>query len=620
MTSDPKAPGAPAVYLFREETTDDERHMWTMYARIKILKKEGIDKFADVTIPYTENGDWLDYGWTESVKGVEARTIHSDGTVVPFAGKPWTKELVKAGGVRVMEKGFSMPDVQVGSILEYRYEFHFPGENPPHWYIQQPLFVHKAHYHYATWFTQHEQVLPENAQIIQRPMKDWDLVLPDIPALADEDDSPPAHALGYHVYFYYAAANQADVYWQVMGRDWGNAVDQFCNPDKVKNAVAQIIAPGDTDEQKLRRIYAATMKLENTDFTRERTKAENKAEKLKVRTAADIWGAQRGTSDDIALLFIAMARAAGLKAYAMMVTDRDRDVFLKARMDWNQLDDIIAIVNLAGKEMYFDPGQRYCEFGKLHWKHTWTTGVRQIDKGGAILEGTPFPVYSDTATMRNANLGMDADGQVQGKIQILMTGSAALRWRQEALLTDEPQTKEEFVSWLQPELPAGTTVKMDAFAGLTDPSQPLAATLEVSGSMGSKTGKRIFLPGTFFEAQAKARFVSGTRENPVYLPYSYTVQDKVKISLPANVTVENVPKDAQIPFTPNADFEAKYRGAANLYQYVRLERIAKILYEKADYPGLRDFFQKMNTQDQDQLVLTGAAAPAAGNGARGGER
>ena len=60
MTSDPKAPGAPAVYLFREETTDDERHMWTMYARIKILKKEGIDKFADVTIPYTENGDWLD--------------------------------------------------------------------------------------------------------------------------------------------------------------------------------------------------------------------------------------------------------------------------------------------------------------------------------------------------------------------------------------------------------------------------------------------------------------------------------------------------------------------------------------------------------------------------------
>jgi len=29
---------------------------------------------------------------------------------------------VKAGGVRVMARVFSMPDVQVGSILEYQFE------------------------------------------------------------------------------------------------------------------------------------------------------------------------------------------------------------------------------------------------------------------------------------------------------------------------------------------------------------------------------------------------------------------------------------------------------------------------------------------------------------------
>src|ERR1700690_2887171 len=41
MTSDPKAPGAAAVYLYREETEDDPHAFRTIYARIKVLTEEG---------------------------------------------------------------------------------------------------------------------------------------------------------------------------------------------------------------------------------------------------------------------------------------------------------------------------------------------------------------------------------------------------------------------------------------------------------------------------------------------------------------------------------------------------------------------------------------------------
>jgi hypothetical protein len=91
------------------------------------------------------------------------------------------------------------------------------------------------------------------------------------------------------------------------------------------------------------------------------------------------------------MVFLGLSRAAGLKAYAMFVTDRDQDIFMKGQLEWNQLDDEIAIVTVGGKEMYFDPGERYCEFGKLHWKHSWSTGIRQTDKGTEISQ-TPFPV------------------------------------------------------------------------------------------------------------------------------------------------------------------------------------------------------------------------------------
>ncbi|MGC2297699.1 MAG: DUF3857 domain-containing protein [Acidobacteriaceae bacterium] len=607
MTSDPAAPGAAAVYLFREETADDARQMHTLYARIKILTDAGREQFSDITMPYEDK--------LETIRGVEARTIHSDGTVIPFTGKPWQREIVKGAGLRYMEKGFSMPDVQVGSILEYRYEITYNDWWAPRWYVQQPVPVHRAHYRFLAGAGGHvmaNRFLPDDAQISETG-KGWDLVLNNVPPLLEEDDSPPMHALGYRVLFYYVyvGVDTADKYWELKGQYWSKGVDEFAAPGKLKNVVGQLVAPGDTDEQKLRKIYAAVMNIENTDFTREHSGAEDKVEKVKIRTAADIWQQQRGNDREITMVFLGLARAAGLKAYAMFVTDRDEDIFMKGQLEWNQLDDEIAIVTVAGKEMYFDPGQRYCEFGKLHWKHSWSMGVRQTDKGTEIAE-TPFPVYSETEERRTANLAMDADGTLHGSIKIAMTGAMALRWRQEALESDEEAAKKKFGDEMQGDMPSGVTVKINQLAGLTDYTQPLTAMLDVSGTLGSAHGKRMFLPGTLFEAQAKPRFVNAVRQNPVYLHYSYTVVDQVRLELPSNAAVEVLPANSTLSLAPNADFVERYKNGNSTYEYGRLERLAGILYQTKDYPALRDFFQKMNTQDQAQVVLKVAAADRAG--------
>jgi hypothetical protein len=65
------------------------------------------------------------------------------------------------------------------------------------------------------------------------------------------------------------------------------------------------------------------MKVENTNFTREHSAEENKAEGLSVKTAEDIWPQQRGSADEITRLFVAMVRAAGLTAYGAAVMNTD---------------------------------------------------------------------------------------------------------------------------------------------------------------------------------------------------------------------------------------------------------------------------------------------------------
>src|ERR1700722_19017897 len=125
MKSLPGFPGAAAVVLFREEITKDDLRLVLHYERIKILTEEG-KKYANVQLGYVSTHDvGVDIGDDKSLGDIVGRTVHADGTVIPFSGKPylktvekgWTKEV----GFAVQEKGFTLPDVEVGSIIEYRY-------------------------------------------------------------------------------------------------------------------------------------------------------------------------------------------------------------------------------------------------------------------------------------------------------------------------------------------------------------------------------------------------------------------------------------------------------------------------------------------------------------------
>ena len=632
MTSDPAAPDSPAVYLFREETVKDDLHTHTTYARIKILTEKGKDMFSDIEIPYE--------GRVFKVTDVSGRTIHADGTVIPLTAKPIDKLVVKNARYKVMEKVFSMPDVQVGSIIEYRWDLRYDDNSfsSPEWYIQQPVFVHKAHYHFVPTKTAntiihtdargHENAvssllytfsLPAGTKV-REGVDGYDLALENIKALPDEDYMPPLQSFSYRVIFYYSPWRTGDEFWREEGKYWSKDVDRFANPTgKMHEAVQGIVAPNDTDQQKVEKIYAAVMKLENTSFTREHSAAENKAEGLKVKNADDIWNQKRGSDDEITRLFIALCRAAGLKTYDMIVVDRDRNVLQQSYLDWDQLNDELAIVTVSGKEEFYDPGQRYCEFGKLHWKHTWSQGIRQADKG-TQLAVTPGLTYLDNSTNRFAGLTLDSTGKLTGVIRVVMTGTEALYLRQAALRSDENEVKKNFEDELQETMPPGVQIKMNHFVGLGEYSDPLLAQFDVSGSMGAATGKRIFLPAVFFEAGTKPRFASSKRENPIDLRYPYSVHDQVTLHLPSGMTVESVPKETKIPFATYGDYVAKFAaGKDNVYAYGRLMRVATPFYKTEEYQDLRGFYQKTNTNDQAQVVLkmdtTVAAAPTpAGKG------
>jgi hypothetical protein len=619
MTADPASPNAEAVYLFREETADDKLHMQSVYVRLKILREEG-KRYGDVEIPYG--------GAFNAATDIEGRTIHADGTVIPFSGKPYEKLLAKTATLKYKAKVFSLPNVEVGSILEYRFKLRYPDDYvvSPTWAISQPLYVHKAHYRFvasdhlilsdvdgggATSSIAYSQRLP-NGMKMSVVHGAYEVELANIPGIPHEEYAPPMNAFTYRVRFYYTSATSSDEYWKRYGKSWSHRVDHFAAPSAAVTRTAQELTQGmTTEDQKLSRLYAAVMKLDNTSFNREHTREENRVEGVKqVKSADDILNLKRGSSDELAELFLALARAAGIHAYAMEVVNRDQSFFDPSFLSGSQFDDLIVIAMVDGKERMFDPGQRYATYGQLSWVHSGVYGLREQEGGKTAIATTLGGAYKDNAITRNANVTLAEDGTLTGSATMIYTGAEALRWRQKALEGDQESLKKEFDDELQAAMPPGAIAHLHHFLGLDTPESNLLARVDISGNLGTSTGRRVVLPLALFSGAANS-FSSSHREQPIDLRFPRMEQDQITLHLPATMHPESMPAAAKVSVPQMAVYVNSTTSDAQSITYARTMAMANALYTPEEYGKLKGFLDDVGTHDHEEAVLA-LRAPGSG--------
>jgi hypothetical protein len=628
MTADPKYPDAAAVILNEEERTDDTLHYESRYMRVKILNESAKD-LATVRVGYWRG--------VNTIEQISARTIHADGTIIPLNVKPTDLMAAKQGDAEVRETTFNLPSVEVGSILEYYFQIRYSEHwsTTPFWEIQGQYPIRKVKYVFAPFpdilsteagiggrgtIDEHGQInsdlleyvhLPAGKALAPNAAKRFELELTDIPPLPREKWMPPVESQRYEVRFYFAPGNSVGQYWTNEAGYWVKDLNRFGEATgTIKTAAASLVAPGDSDIDKAKKLYAAVQGLDNTDFTRKKSEAELKHEGLKAaKRAEDTWNQKSGSGEDLALLYLALLRAAGLTAYPMKVVDRAEGLFNTNYLHWQQLTDTVVILSTGGQEIVLDPAEKMCPFQMVHWRHSGAGGIRQQEKGIAPW-ATPLLPYSANAIIRRAELTLSADGQVTGKLKFTMTGQDALYWRQRALRVDEDTLKKDFDEWLKTQVSAGMEAHLTGFTSLDNPNADLNATATVTGKPGSPMGKRILLPGSFFANREDSAFIDQpNRQFPVDMHYAMQVKDGVLYHLPAGYGLETTGPTASVPWPGTANFVMKSTAAGNdLTVQTSLSRAFTIL-QPEEYPQLRDFYQKVAAADQQQLVLHETEAP-----------
>lgn len=622
MTSIPEVPGAEAVILNREEQDDDDNHMRMFYYRIKILSEGGI-KLGDVELQYDKRSDSAG----NSVDAISGRTIQSDGTVVPFTGKPHDKLLYKDKENAYTARVFSLPAVQVGSILEYRYFVRWDDHmfSSPDWIIQTDLFLREGHFHWKP--TDKElvsrtrggrenitsrivwaQSLPKGTEVkmtrLATQRLDLDLHVSNIAPFGNEEYMPPIRSARYHVYFYYTPYTSAQDFWTTEIKNWSSDTNRFAKVSGVVQQESRTAAgSAATEEEKARHLYAYVMTFENTDYTRKRTSQEEKAE---IKSAEDVLKRKRGSSDQITATYVALARAAGLQASVMQVADRGNLILDASWMDFNaQLTDSIAVVKYGGSDHFLDPGSRYSPFGHLEWSHTIAGGVRQDSLDPTkLFSTTPAEAYKYSHTSRIADLQIQPDGHMAGTVTVTYEGSPALQWRHVALRNDESELKDKLKKEIEHLLPGGTEVQIASVVGAADGEVPLKVSARVNGTIGNAVGSRVMLPACLFEANTTPVFPHAKRELGVYFPYSELRQDAVRYSLPAGFAVEAAP--AAKSSAQYKNLAAYAQTAAQNGNSITVRRdlvLGDVYFAPEDYAGLRTFYNDFEGKDHGSIVL-----------------
>jgi len=183
-------PDADAEAIFWEVRIDDSSEDLSMqhYVRVKVFNDRGREKYSKLDIPFTRK---------MKIKDVAARVIKPDGTAVEITKQDIVeKEIIKAGGVKIKVKSFAIPNLETGSIIEYRYREVISGAGAAgmHLKFQRDIPVQTLSYYYKPYSKKapnYRSFNFDDTRFVQDEKGFWVANRKNIPAFKEEPRMPP---------------------------------------------------------------------------------------------------------------------------------------------------------------------------------------------------------------------------------------------------------------------------------------------------------------------------------------------------------------------------------------------------------------------------------------------
>jgi len=601
-------PEADAAILFREGRLDDTSPEGTtlrVYLRIKIFNERG-RRYADVQLPYR-----VELG---RITSVSARTIRADGSVIEVASRDiFDRVTLKTRHGVWRAKVFSMPAVEPGVIIEYRYRRVYPaGFRYFQLDLQSELFTRKLHYEIQPLLAPKLDVrwVTFNTRDPKRFAPTWnglfDIRAENIAPFRHEPLMPPELGVKMWGWLYYSGEfdTEPEKFWRTYARRMHQRASRETRPTlTVRHLVSTITFATDDANQKIARLYDYLQKeIHNLGEAKEGEENDTEADLKKNESIDDTLRRRYGTPRDINRLFIAMLRAAGFDARVAELTTRDENFFHHTFPDAFQFNsEVAAVLRRDGALQFFDVGTPACPRGMLSWEKE---GVTALVYGNHDWRFVEIPVSDATAsaTERHIDVKIASDGQVEAQVEMKLTGQRALAFRNETGDATRDEQRQRIAAEVRQALPtAALDETADVVANPRTATAPVTATYRFSApQFATRTEKRLLLRPAHLSRRDEWLFTSPQRTNNVYFDFPWSESERVVIEAPEGYLPEALPGAIEIDIGA-ARYRASFTGEGRRVIYERRLIVNAINFTVEQYDTVREFFNRVLQADRTAI-------------------
>ncbi|OOV17165.1 DUF3857 domain-containing protein [Flavobacterium sp. LM4] len=309
------------------------------------------------------------------------------------------------------------------------------------------------------------------------------------------------------------------------------------------------------------------------------------------------YAAQTGNVAEINFILINMLKLCGIAANPVLVSTLENGVpVYPTRTGFNY---VIAAAEIDGKQILLDASHKFTTPGVLplnvlNWKG------RLIKKDGTSEE---IDLNPQNVSIESSNVlaKIDSSGKMKGTIRVKKTKYEAYNFR----ILNANKNVENYLETLEEKLGGLKISDYSAENKNAKFSDPVQETFNfVTDNQSEMIGGKIFINPLLFFTKSKNPFTQEKRRMAIY--FGYPLQEKINLSLqiPDGYMVESMPKplrisseDKQIVFVLNISNEQ------NNIQITSSREINKSTFAADEYEVLKNLFQKAIISQNEKIVL-----------------
>ena len=574
-------------------TMQFERHV-----RIKILKTKGKDQ-ADIHLPY------FSYRNIEYIKNLTAQTYNLDasGNIVTTKVE---KKLIYEKPIDKYrtEQVFTFPDVQAGSIIEYKWLQVCTSFSLENWYFQQEIPVKYSRYRVD--FPSEIEVYASSLCVLpyesKKDSKGTRVIqtysMKNIPALRDEPYISCDKDYLQRIDLRLQAINWP-TYRQNMVKTWPQQIKILMEDEDFGVQLKRNI-PRTTDlDEQLKKVTDPYRKMVTIhEYVRKNMEWNGYKNIWALNGVKAAWKDKKGTSGEINLILVNLLKDADLQAHAILVSTREHGVVASSVADVSQFDKVMAYVEIGEKVYVLDATEKNTPSGLIPMDVMFSEGL-VIEKPETFEWGWR-PLWNDKTMMKNT-LVMRADITESG----MMDGSASMFSYDYDRIQRVEEAKKDKTKFLEKYFQTNQSVKVDSlsFENLDDDTLPFIQKVKFNLPV-SASGEYKYFSTNLFTRLEKNPFVADSRFSDVFFGVNQSYNIVANITIPEGYAFETLPKNMKM-IMPDTSIAITRRLAVEGNQIsvrVGLE-FKKPFFTVQEYPDFKEFYKQLFAVLSEQITI-----------------